>query len=166
MSIIQELNRKTANSHVKNPVKVLLSGEGNFLRAFADWIIDILNEKTDFNGAIQLIQPMAMGMGSAINKQDGLYHVVLNGIKNGTPTRETRLVTSVNGVLNPFEDYEGYLKQAENPDLKFILSNTTEAGIAFNENDRNPTVLSESFPGKLTTLLFHAYKHFNGSADT
>jgi len=166
MSIIQELNRKTANSPVKNPVKVLQFGEGNFLRAFADWIIDILNEKTDFNGAIQIIQPLAMGMGSAINKQDGLYHVVLNGIKNGTPTRETRLVTSVNGVLNPFEDYEGYLKQAENPDLKFILSNTTEAGIAFNENDRNPTVLSESFPGKLTTLLFHRYKHFNGAADS
>lgn len=163
--MLKPLNRHTASLPQARPVKVLQFGEGNFLRAFADWIIDILNEKTDFNGAIQIVQPLPSGLGQMINAQDGLYHVVLNGIKNGKPTKETRLINSVKGVINPFENFDAYLKEAENPDLKLVLSNTTEAGIAFNDKDTDPNVLSESFPGKLTILLYHRFQHFKGAAD-
>lgn len=163
--MLKKLNRETTGLSQTRPVKVLQFGEGNFLRAFADWIIDILNEKTDFNGAVQVVQPIQQGMGKMVNAQDGLYHVVLNGIRNGKPSQETRLVTCVAGVINPFEDLKAYLKTAENPDLKFVLSNTTEAGITFSALDKDPDTLPESFPGKLTMLLYHRYRFFNGAAD-
>jgi tagaturonate reductase len=129
-------------------------GEGNFLRAFCDWMVDVLNEKTDFNGNVQIIQPIAQGMSAMINVQDGLYHVVLNG----KHTKEDRLITCVDSAINPYDDYKQFLALAENSDLEFVFSNTTEAGIAFNENDKTYDVLPESFPGKVTALLLHRYK--------
>lgn len=163
--MLKKLNRSTASRPQTRPVKVLQFGEGNFLRAFVDWMIDLMNEKTDFNGAVQVVQPIAQGMGTMVNAQDGLYHVVLNGIQQGKPVREIRMVTSVAGVINPFEDFQAYLKAAENTDLKFIISNTTEAGITFDAKDTNPNTLPDSFPGKLTVLLHHRYKHFKGAVE-
>jgi tagaturonate reductase len=163
--MLKKLNRQHIANIPQRPVKVLQFGEGNFLRAFVDWIIDIMNERTDFNGSVQIVQPLANGMGDLINKQDGLYHVVLNGIRNGKPVNEARLITSVTGVINPFEEYTLYLKAGENPDLRFIISNTTEAGIAFNEKDTTPEILPHSFPGKLTALLFRRFQFFNGASD-
>jgi tagaturonate reductase len=163
--MLKKLNRETASGENVRPVKVLQFGEGNFLRAFADWIIDTLNEKTDFNGAVQIIQPIQNGMGKMVNDQDGLYHVVLNGIQNGKSFQQTRLVSSVVGVINPFENLQQYLQCARNPHLKFILSNTTEAGIVFNANDTNPKSLPETFPGKLTILLHQRYEFYNGAPD-
>ncbi len=157
---MKKLNRTTVNTP-ERPIKVLQFGEGNFLRAFADWAIDILNEKTGFNGNIQIIQPIDQGMSAMINDQDGLYHVVLNGIENGEAVRHIRLISSVVGAINPYEDFEAFLKTAENDDLELILSNTTEAGIAFEASDIY-TELPSSFPGKLTVLLHHRFKYFNG----
>jgi tagaturonate reductase len=163
--MLKSLNRTTAAKPQQHPVKVLQFGEGNFLRAFADWIIDLMNEKAGFNGAVQIVQPIAQGMGAMVNAQEGLYHLVLNGIQQGKPVREIRLITSVTGVINPFENFQQYVSAAENPDLKFILSNTTEAGIIFSEKDNNPKTLPETFPGKLTLFLYHRYQHFKGAAD-
>lgn len=160
--MLKQLNRTTAAKPQTRPVKILQFGEGNFLRAFVDWMIDVSNEKTDFNGAVQVVQPIARGMGEKLNAQGGLYHLVLNGIRQGKPVRETRMITSVQGVINPFEDYTAFLKAGENPDLTFIISNTTEAGICFESNDKDPAALPESFPGKLTALLYHRYKFFRG----
>jgi len=98
-------------------------------------MIDLLNEQANFNGAVQIVQSTKSGKGDLINEQQGLYHVVLNGIKNGNTFEETRLITCVNGAVNPSEDYQAYLKTAENPDLKFVISNTTEIGITFNPKD-------------------------------
>lgn len=159
----KKLNHLSA-SIVKRPIKVLQFGEGNFLRAFVDWMVDILNEKTDFNGNVKVVQPIGQGMGALINSQDGLYHVILNGITNGTRVSNDRLITCIDSVLNPYDDYDKFLGLAENPDLQFIFSNTTEAGIAFNEFDTTPNRLPNSFPGKVTTLLFHRFKFFKGSA--
>ena len=160
--MLKKLNRNSVSSPTR-PIKVLQFGEGNFLRAFADWIIDILNEKAGFNGNVHIIQPIQNGMGDKVNEQDGLYHVVLNGIANQKPTREVRLITCVDGVTNPFQNFQAFLDLAVNPELKFIISNTTEAGIVFNPKDANPDVLSESFPGKLTTLLYHRFKKMGGT---
>jgi tagaturonate reductase len=164
--MLKKLNRNTAAKPQTRTVKVLQFGEGNFLRAFVDWMIDILNEKTDFNGAVQMVQPIAQGMGTMVNAQDGLYHVILNGIQLGKPVREIRMITAVTGVVNPYEDYQAFLKTAENPHLKFIISNTTEAGITFDAKDTTPLVLCSSFPGKLTALLHHRYTFYKGATDT
>lgn len=153
----KKLNRQSVSSP-KRPVKVLQFGEGNFLRAFCDWMIDVLNEKTDFNGNVQIVQPIRQGMGALINEQDGLYHVVLNGIQNGVRVCEDRLVTCIDSVINPYDDYKRFLALAENADLQFVFSNTTEAGIAFSGNDKTPDVIPESFPGKVTAFLLHRYK--------
>lgn len=163
--MLKPLNRKSAGISATRPVKVLQFGEGNFMRAFVDWMIDILNEKSGFNGDVQIIQPIAKGMGEMINKQEGLYHLILNGIKNGKATTETRLISCVREVLNPYENYQAFLATAENPELTFIFSNTTEAGIAFNVDDTDLNKLPESFPGKMTALLFHRFSHFNGASD-
>ena len=157
------LNRKTAGIANDRPVKVLQFGEGNFLRAFADWIIDKLNEKTEFNGDVQIVQPIANGMGDLINEQEGLYHVVLNGLRQGKAVQETRLIQSVRGVINPYKDFPAFLETAENPDLQIVLSNTTEAGIAFNPEDTNPEVLPSSFPGKLAVWLYRRFVFFDGA---
>lgn len=161
-NMLKKLNRKTAGITTDRPVKILQFGEGNFLRAFVDWVVDILNEETNFNGAIQIVQPIAKGMGETVNNQEGLYHVILNGIKNKKPITETRLITSVTEVINPYNDYMQFLESGENPDLKFIVSNTTEAGINFNKEDSSPLSLPSSFPGKLTALLHHRFSHFDG----
>lgn len=146
-------------------MKVLQFGEGNFLRGFVDWIIDTLNEKAGFNGSVKIIQPIERGIVHLLNQQEGLYHVLLNGIQGGKETQETRLITCVSGALNPYDDYTAFLQLAENKDLEFIISNTTEAGIAFEEADQNMETLPSSFPGKLTSLLYHRFTHFKGAAD-
>lgn len=161
---MKTLNRETAQITSQRPVKVLQFGEGNFLRGFVDWIIDILNEKTDFNGNVTIIQPIERGIVHLLNQQDGLYHVLLNGIQGGKETQEIRLITSVSGAINPYDDYSAFLKLAENPDLEFIISNTTEAGIDFEESDTSMDELPNSFPGKLTALLYHRFKFFEGAA--
>lgn len=163
--MMKPLNRHTAGITASHPVKVLQFGEGNFLRGFVDWIIDTLNEKAGFSGSVKIIQPIERGIVHLLNQQDGLYHVLLNGIQGGKETQETRLITCVSGALNPYDDYAAYLALAENPELEFIISNTTEAGIAFEEADQSMETLPGSFPGKLTALLYHRFKHFNGAAD-
>ncbi|HEY9486819.1 MAG TPA: tagaturonate reductase, partial [Chryseosolibacter sp.] len=162
--MLERLNRTTTQSPQTRPVKILQFGKGNFLRAFADWMIDIANEKTDFNAAIQIVQTNSRKNDTRFTEQDGLYHVVVNGIRNGEPITETRLITCVAEVINPYEDYLTFLKTGENPDLQFIISNTTEAGIKFDPADSHPETPAESFPGKLTSLLYHRYKFFSGDS--
>ncbi|WP_018479506.1 tagaturonate reductase [Pontibacter roseus] len=162
---MKQLNRRTASMPGMQPVKVLQFGEGNFLRGFVDWIIDLLNERTDFGGNVQIVQPLNQGIVHLLNQQEGLYHVLLEGIQNGQPTREQRLISCVSNAINPYEDYKAYLALAENPDLQFIISNTTEAGIAFDAADTGMATLPNSFPGKLTALLFRRFEHFKGAAD-
>lgn len=160
--MLKQLNRSNALLPQDKPVKVLQFGKGNFLRGFADWMVDILNEKAGFNGAVQIVQSNSTETDARFETQDGLYHVVVNGIHNGSAMREIRLVQAVSGVINPFLSYGDFLKAGENPDLSFIISNTTEAGIRFDATDAGPDVLAQSFPGKLTALLLHRYRFFRG----
>jgi len=165
---MKPLNRQTAQITTQHPIKVLQFGEGNFLRGFVDWIIDILNEKTEFNGYVQVVQPRdrSRRIIEALQQQDGLFHVLLNGIQGGKPTQEKRLTTCIASALNPYDDYNAYLKCGENPDLAFIFSNTTEAGIAYDGQDTSIDAIPASFPGKLTALLYHRFRHFHGAADS
>lgn len=144
------------------PVKVLQFGEGNFLRGFVDWMFNELNKNGLFNGKVQMVQPIAQGMTDMLNSQDNLYTLFLRGIQNGKIIEDKEIITSVANGLNPYSDFEGYLKCAENPDLRVIISNTTEAGISYNPDDKFTDTPPASFPGKLTVLLYKRFKHFNG----
>lgn len=155
------LERQNIKDGEKKPIKVIQFGEGNFLRGFTDWMFDIINEKTDFNGGIQIVQPLSTGNAELINAQDGLYHVFLEGMQDSNKIQTFRLISSVNGVINPYESYKGFLELGESPYLEFIISNTTEAGIDFNLNDKQWTKTPKSFPAKLTALLYHRFLHFN-----
>lgn len=163
--MLQKLNRSTANIQTQRPIKVLQFGEGNFLRGFVDWIVDVMNEKAGFNGNVKLVQPISNGMVDMVNAQDGLYHVLLNGIADGKPTEEIRLIDSVVGGINPYEDFEGFLSTALEPELQFVISNTTEAGIQFDPSDSNTKKLPGSFPGKLTLLLYYRFSRFDAAKD-
>lgn len=160
--MLKKLNRLSANRNEFRPVKVLQFGDGNFLRGFADWVIDILNEQTDFNGNVQIVRPQRKSQSEIKDNQDGLYHVALNGLQNGKLVAETRLISCVSSYINPYLELDLFLKAAENPDLLFIISNTTESGIVFNGDNLDPNVVHENFPAKVTMLLYHRFRFFQG----
>ncbi|MFA7168205.1 MAG: tagaturonate reductase [Sphaerochaetaceae bacterium] len=151
---------------VERPVRVLQYGEGNFLRAFVDWQFDKLNEKAGFNGNIVLVQPLARGMGQMINGQKGLYTTVLRGVQDGKPVVEHRIVDSVKECLNPYEpgDYGKYMGYAECPTLRFIVSNTTEAGISYAPGCKPEDEPPLSYPAKVCQFLYRRYRFFHGDA--
>ena len=158
---MQQLNENVKNKQVY-PEKVLQFGEGNFMRAFVDWKIDLLNQKTDFNGSVVVVQPIEHGLVNRLNEQDGLYTLYLQGIKNGEAIKEHSVIQSISRGLDLMTDYDEYLKVAENPELRFIFSNTTEAGIAYDESDQLTDKPQKTFPGKLTAFLYHRYQTFQG----
>ena len=127
---METLNRQTAKAG-SYPEKVIQFGEGNFLRAFIDWIIWNTNQKTDFNAGIVVVQQIDRGMVDMLNAQDGLYHVNLQGIDKGEVVDSIQMIDVINGGLNPYTQFDQYMDLAENPDIRFVISNTTEAGIAF-----------------------------------
>ncbi|MDT7830353.1 tagaturonate reductase [Pricia sp. S334] len=161
---MQTLNRDIITHTNDHPLKIMQFGGGNFLRAFVDWMVDVLNAKTDFNGGIAVIKPTEGGDYSELKAQEGLFTVILDGIKNGETVEEKTLVTSVQEVVNSYTEWDTYLKLAENPDLRFIVSNTTEAGIQFNPDDSFEDTPPRQFPAKLTRWLYHRFHHFKGEA--
>jgi tagaturonate reductase len=160
-----ELNRNTAKETVVYPTRILQFGEGNFLRAFTDWIVNKMNKEIGFNSGIDVVQPLPGGMAGMLNVQDGLYHVYLKGIKNGQPVKEFSLIDCLNRGINPYTEYETYEQSFLNPDLRFVFSNTTEAGIAMDETDTLEMKPQNSFPGKVAALLYKRFQTFNGAAD-
>ena len=129
--------------------KIIQFGEGGFLRGFVDWMVDIANEKTDFAGRITVVQPIKNGMCDMLTAQDCDYTHICRGLEGV----DTRKVTCISRCVKAYEDFDGYIALAENPDFRFIVSNTTEAGIVFNENDKWDDRPANTFPGKLTQLL-------------
>ena len=158
---MERLDRKTADAR-RYPDKVIQFGEGNFLRAFVDWIIWNLDRKTDFNGGVVVVQPIEKGMVDMLNEQDGLYHLNLQGIDKGKAVDSIDMIDVINRGINPYREFDEYLKLAENPDIRFVISNTTEAGIAFDPSCRLEDRPASSYPGKLTQLLYHRYEYFKG----
>lgn len=148
----------------KAPERVLQFGEGNFLRAFVDYFIDILNEKTGFNSKVVLCQPIAPGLGDMINEQEGLYTLFLRGFENGQKVNAKRVISCVSRCLNPYKDYDAVLDCAKNPDLRFIACNTTEAGIAYDPACQFTDVPADSYPGKLTQFLYKRFEIFGKEA--
>lgn len=157
-----QLNKQTFKGYSEYPEKVLQFGEGNFLRCFVDWMFHELNKKADFNGSIVVVQPIEKGMVDMLNEQDCLYTLYLRGLKNGQASSTHETVDVISRALNPYTQFDEYLKTAENPEMRYVVSNTTEAGIAYNDNDELSGQPPVSFPAKLTVWLNHRFKTFNG----
>lgn len=124
---MKELNRQTYKT-VNRPIKIMQFGEGNFLRAFVDWILQDLNDKNAIDSNVAVVQPMPFGRIADLAKQDGLYTVCLEGIENGVKVNKRRVIDVLGDFINPFEQYDKYLSYAKSEDLQAIVSNTTEAG--------------------------------------
>jgi tagaturonate reductase len=147
------------------PVKVLQFGEGNFLRAFADWMIDIANKEELYKGSVVISQPIENGLGDLLNSQDCVYTVAMSGNEDGKALQKFHKVTSVKKVINPYKDYDELMNIAALDTLEVIISNTTEAGIVYREGDKLTDRPPVSYPAKLTAVLYHRYKTFNGAKD-
>lgn len=147
------------------PEKVIQFGEGNFLRAFVDWQFNELNKQGLFNGRVVLVQPLEKGMVNTINEQDGLYTLLLRGIQQGKEIEKTEIITSVSRGLNPYEDWKGFLECAANPELRYMVSNTTEAGIAYSNLPFPEDACPSTFPAKAAAFLYERFKKFNGDAN-
>lgn len=144
------------------PIKILQFGEGNFLRAFVDWQIDKANEAGIMNHGVAIVQPIDKGMAGMLEQQDCLYHVYLEGVKDKQPVKDIRLVKSVQCAINPYEDYAAYEQIFLSPELEATVSNTTEAGIRYEEGDDLWALPPKSYPAKMTALLYKRFKHFAG----
>ena len=152
------------------PVKVMQFGEGNFLRAFVDYFYDIANEKAGYNGKVKLVQPIGNfpQMADWINEQEGLYTLYLRGSEKGQKVDAKRVISCVSDCVCPYIDgkWDEVLALARSEDLETVVSNTTEAGIAYTQGDSAfDQVPPNSFPAKLTRVLYERYKAFNGAAD-
>ena len=161
---MENISRKIVNK-VDHPVKIMQFGEGNFLRAFVDWIVDSMNKKANFNAGVVVVQPMPFGRVKELSEADGLYTLYLQGLNNGQTVKTHQVIDCLEDFVNPFEDYQKYLDYAKSTDLEYIVSNTTEAGITFDPTDTDLTVTPKSFPGKLLAFLKVRYDHFNGALD-
>lgn len=141
------------------PERVLQFGEGNFLRAFVDYYIDMMNEKAGFNSKVVLCQPVGhtTAMSDRINGHEGLYTLYLRGFEHGQRVNEKRVISCVSRCLNPQRDFDELMNCAGNPDLRFITCNTTEAGIVYDPACQFTDTPASSFPGKLTQLMYQRF---------
>lgn len=159
---MEKLNRTSAPQAKKYTEKIIQFGEGNFLRAFIDWIVWNTNQKTDFNASVVVVQPIDRGMVDMLNDQDCLYHLNLQGLDEGKPVDSVQMIDVISRGINPYRDFADYMKLAEQPEIRFVISNTTEAGIAFDPACKFEDAPASSYPGKLVQLLYHRFETFKG----
>lgn len=158
---MKALNKRTAPKSCA-PERIIQFGEGNFLRCFVDWIIWNMNRRTDFNSSVVVVQPIERGMVDWLNGQDCLYHVNLQGKLNGEVVNSLDRIDVISRALNPYSQNPAFMALADQPDIRFVISNTTEAGIAFDPACKFTDKPASSYPGKLTQLLFRRYQTFQG----
>ncbi len=137
---------------------ILQFGTGNFLRGFADWFVDALNKQGLYEGKVVVVSPTNSAAVEKLNAQNGAYHLILRGLDQGKEICETTKITCVSRAVNPYRDFDAFLALAENPDLRFVISNTTEAGIRYDDSCSFDDRPAASFPGKLTQLLYRRYQ--------
>lgn len=151
------------NRNNSYPTKIVQFGEGNFLRCFVDWIVEKLNKNTDFNSGVTIVRPINTQNPPSLNIQDGLYTTIIRGINEENELiKEYSLIESVNNEIDIYNNFNDFLELARTPEIKYIFSNTTEAGINYNSSDKFDDKPQASFPGKLTRFLFERYLTFNG----
>ena len=133
---------------------------------FFDWQLDILNREHNLNAGVAVVRPIDYDAVPLLNIQDGLYTSIIRGInEKGEVVKDYRIISSINREIPVYKEFDEYLKLAHNPDIRFIVSNTTEAGIVFSDKDRYDDRPQNTYPAKLTRLLHERFKTFNGAED-
>ena len=148
------------------PVRILQIGDGNFLRGFVDWMLDVANGAGLMNAEVLMVQPIERGIADLMKAQDQLFTVLLRGVQNGKPVQSRRLVSCVKDSLNPYTQWDALLATVQDPTLRFVVSNTTEAGIAYVEEALVEGKCPANFPAKVTALLLARFKAFGGSPES
>lgn len=143
---------------MKAKERIIQFGEGGFLRGFVDYFFQKLNDKGLFEGSVVVVQPIKTGMCDMLTAQNCEYNLFLRGVDNGKVLDEHTHIDVISRCINPYKDYEGYLSLAKNPDFRFIVSNTTEAGIVYEDDNKLSDAPANSFPAKLTALLYERFK--------
>lgn len=164
MSTRRPLTRRTAGIQQTRPERVVQFGAGNFIRAFVDWMLHTLNQETDFDGSVVVVKVTPHGKYDALDAQEGLFHVHTEGIENGQFVARTDLVSCISRTVYPYHDFDAYLALARQPEIRALVSNTTEAGITYRAEDDFAAAPPVSFPAKLTRFLHERYQYFGGSA--
>ncbi len=163
---MKDLNRSNFD-RPRHPEQVLQFGGGNFLRCFVDWQIDLLNERKGLDAGIVVVRTIDSEQLPSLNIQDGLYTSLLRGYdEKGELRNEQRIISSVNREVSVYREYEQFLELAHNLQLRFIVSNTTEAGIAFSERDRFEDTPPATYPAKLTRFLYERFSFCEGKTNT
>jgi tagaturonate reductase len=161
-----KLNVESSAPSSLKPVRILQIGDGNFLRAFVDWMVDVANGAGLMNGEVIMAQPIERGIADLMKAQDQLFTVLLRGVQNGQPVQSKRLVSCVKDTLNPYSQWSTMLATMQDPALRFVVSNTTEAGIAYVEEPLVEGKCPANFPAKVTALLLARFKAFGGSPES
>ncbi|HEX8956302.1 MAG TPA: hypothetical protein VF798_08510, partial [Burkholderiaceae bacterium] len=147
------------------PIKFIQFGEGNFLRAYFDWMIDLLNERTGFNAGVAVVRPRGHTVKPVLDEQGGMFTTLVQGLNEaGEAVKEFRKISCVQREINASTMFDEVLALARNPDTRYVVSNTTEAGIAVNDSDRFGDMPPSAFPAKLTRLMYERFRHFEGDA--
>jgi len=157
-----KLNRQNTGLETKLPIKIVQFGEGNFLRAFVDYAFQQLNKQLAFNAGVAVVQPIDKGLVNLLNEQDGLYTLFMKGVQKGAEIQEHELISNIVKAIDPYQSFNEFLGLAKEEELSFVISNTTEAGIAYAESDSADMQPPSSFPAKLTILLHERFMYFNG----
>ncbi len=144
------------------PERVVQFGEGNFLRAFVDWMFHRLNNSGQWGGRVVVVQPIAAGLAGRLNEQDGLYTLALRGLQGGQPAEDLSLIGVISRALNAYGQWDEVLQCAASPTIEFMISNTTEAGISYDPGATPDQAPPASFPGKVTAYLYRRFVHFDG----
>jgi tagaturonate reductase len=165
---MERLTRTSAPSSVKASSlteRVIQFGEGNFLRGFVEASIHEANRQGQFDGSVVVLQPIAQGLAGMLNEQDGLYTLVLRGMKDGGSFVSEDLVSAISRSLSCTAEWDAVLACADQPEMDVVISNTTEAGIAYSDSDRPNDLPPASFPGKLCAFLYRRFQSFSGDPD-
>ena len=133
--------------------RVIQFGEGGFLRGFVDWMLQKVNEKSDFDGSVVVVQPIEQGMCDMLTAQDCVYTHIIRGVEGV----DTTVVDVISRCVKPYEDFEAYLALAAQPEMRFVVSNTTESGIVFSADDKITDAPPKTFPAKVTLLMKRRY---------
>ena len=146
-------------------VKVVQFGEGNFLRTFVDAYFQTLkNEGGDY--VVNILKPIPFGNLDNFKKQNNKYHIVLRGVKDGKAVETPFYIDVLEEVISPFENYDKASALFVDKDLKIVVSNTTEAGICFNENDVITGFEEITYPAKLTKFLLYRFITLGGTPES
>ena len=163
-TVLPKLNANIVEKGAALPERVVQFGEGGFLRGFVDWMIHGMNQQGVFHGRVAVVQPIARGTIREVNQQNGLYTLLMRGIENGQVVEKTELISSISRGIDPYVHFADFLACAHNPELRFVVSNTTEAGIVYHPADKLTDTPQSSFPGKLTRFLYERFQTFQGDA--